>query len=165
MPNSEMDAIEVHHAVVVLQRALSPRIKLLGQCVVETAYGASAGRDSHQRLSDITNFMGTDPTHKHLSQSRGDLGFIPTVALKGLGVKLPFAISGDAEILDATSCSDQITGGRPISVAFAFWGTLAPGGSDKAFQFFTHDFFHHDLCGLADLTAKILMKVLLGWHA
>src|SRR5579859_6894287 len=165
MPDGEIDAIQVHHAVVCLQSAISPRIKLFGQCVVETAYGASAGRDSHQRLSDITNFMGTHPTDEHLSQSRGDLGFIPTVALKGLAVKLPFAISGDAEILDAASCRDQITGVRPIPIAFAFWRALAPGGSDKAFQFFTHDFFHHDPCGLADLSAKILMKVLLGWQA
>jgi hypothetical protein len=59
----------------------------------------------------------------------------------------------------------RITGVRSIPIAFAFWRTLTPGGSNKALQFFTHDFFHHDPCGLADLRAKILMKVLLGRHA
>jgi hypothetical protein len=39
--------------------------------------------------------------------SFGDMRFIPAVALESLGVKLPFTIPGDVDILEPTSGGDH----------------------------------------------------------
>src|SRR5690348_10304002 len=78
MPNLEMDAIEVQHAPMLLQRTLTPSFELLRQGLIQAADGAGAGRHSHQRLGDLAHFLCTGPCHKHLCQSFLRAGFLPS---------------------------------------------------------------------------------------
>ena len=88
--------------IVGEQWALSPGFKLLSQGLIETTDRASAGGDSHQRLGHFSHFLRTDPCHKHLRYPIGHLRFIATVAIKDLGMEVPFSISGDLKIFDGT---------------------------------------------------------------
>lgn len=74
--------------------ALSPRLKLFGQRLVQAADRAGTGRDSHQFFSDFPHFMGRSATDKHLCQRFRYLRFIAVVALEDLTVKRSFSISG-----------------------------------------------------------------------
>src|SRR6266487_6260795 len=126
MTNRKMDAVQVHDAVVGLQWALSPRLILLGQRLVETAHGARAGGISHQLFRDFPHFVGADPAHKHLGQRFGHLGGVAVVALKHLAMKLPFAISGNMEILNAPGGGHEIASVGPVAVAPAIGRALSP---------------------------------------
>ena len=66
MTNFKVDAIEVENSPVTLQGAATPRFKLLRQRVIEPADGTGAGRDSHEGLSDFSDFVGACPSDKHL---------------------------------------------------------------------------------------------------
>jgi hypothetical protein len=90
--NAEMHAIQVQDTPMLLQRALSPRVKLLGQALVEATDGAGTGSDSHEGFGDFSDLVGAHPGHEHLHQPLGDVGFIATVAFKGLGVELTRAV-------------------------------------------------------------------------
>jgi len=111
-----MDAIEVQDAVVGKQGTLAPRFKLFSQCLIESAHGAGGGTNSHQFFSDFSYFMSTYSTHKHLGQGFSYLGGISVIPLERLRVKLPFPISGDFEILNASGGSYQVTGIGPIAI-------------------------------------------------
>jgi hypothetical protein len=52
--------------------------------------------------------------------------FIPAVALESVGVKLPFTIPGDVDILEPTSGGDQIARVVTIAVPFAAAGCSLP---------------------------------------
>src|SRR5437867_2171161 len=102
MPNAEMDSIEVHDTPVMLKRTLTPRLKLLGERLIQTTNRAGTGSDSHQRLGHFSYFVSARPGHKHLGESFSNVGFIAAVAFKRLGVELTFPISGHFEILEPT---------------------------------------------------------------
>jgi len=125
-----MDAIQVDDAVVGQQPTLAPDLILLGQRVVEAADGAGTGGHSCEGSSDLSNFVGTDPTDKHLGQGVGHLRFVAIVTLEHLAVKLAFPISGDCEILHASSGSHQIARIGPIAIASATGGAFAPRGTN-----------------------------------
>src|SRR6266516_3911634 len=126
MTNRKMDTVQVHNTVVGLKIALSPRFILLGQSVVETAHGARAGGGSHQLFSHFPYFVGADPADKHLGQRFGHLGGVAVVALKHLAMKLPFAISGNLEILNAPGGGHEIASIGPVAVAPAIGRALSP---------------------------------------
>jgi hypothetical protein len=92
MPNREMDAIQVHNAVVSKQWTYSPRFILLGKSLIETTDGARTGRNSQQGLSHLSHIMGTHSAHKHLGQRFGHFRFIALVPLEYLAVKGSFSI-------------------------------------------------------------------------
>jgi hypothetical protein len=50
--------------------------------------------DSHEGFGDFSDRVGAHSGHEHLHQPVGDVGFIATVAFKGLGVELTRAVSG-----------------------------------------------------------------------
>src|SRR5260370_34361486 len=147
MTNREMDAIQVHYAVVGKQRALSPGFILLSQRAVETTDGTGAGSHSCECLSHLSHLMRAHSAHKHLGQRFGHLWFIATVALEDLAVKLSFPVPGDFERLHAPRACDQITRIGPIAIAMSSGRAFAPRGSDALLQFFTHDLFDQDLNG------------------
>ena len=78
---------------MTLQRAATPGFKLFGQRVIEPTDGTGAGSDSHEGLSDFSDFVGACPIDKHLGQSFCHLLFIAIIALKELGMELSFAVS------------------------------------------------------------------------
>ena len=94
MTNFKGDAIEGEHSPMTWQGAAPPRFKLLRQRVIEPADGTGAGSDSHEGLSDFSDFVGACPIDKHLGQAFCHLLFIPTLAIKELGVELSFTVSG-----------------------------------------------------------------------
>jgi len=145
MTHFKVDAIEIEHAPVSQQGAAPPCFKLFGQCLIEPTDGTGAGRDSHEGLSDCSDFVGARPSDKHLGQAFCHLLFIPTIPIKELGVELSFTVSGHFQVLDLTRGSCQITAIAPIAVSFPFGATLSPLCSQKLGQFFAHDFFHHHL--------------------
>src|SRR5258708_3955195 len=61
MPNRKMDAIQVEDAVMGKQRTFAPGFKLLDERLIEPTDRARTGSDSHQGLSDFTDFMRTCP--------------------------------------------------------------------------------------------------------
>ncbi len=77
-----MDPIQIDDAGGGLQRALSPRFILLGQGLLETTYGASAGGSSHQFFRNFSHFRGTRAADKHLGQGFGHFWFIALVGSK-----------------------------------------------------------------------------------
>ena len=116
---------------MLLQRALSPRFKLLSQGLVEATDGAGTGSDSQQRLGHFSHFVRACPGHEHLCQPLCDVRFIATVALKGLGVELTSTIPGHVDILEPPSGRHQITCVVAVAVAFALGTTLSPGRSNE----------------------------------
>jgi hypothetical protein len=92
MTDAEMHAIQVHNTPVSLQRALTPRLKLLREALVEATDRTGTGIDSQQRVGYFPHFVRAHPSDKHLRQSFSDMGFIATVAIKGLRVELTFPI-------------------------------------------------------------------------
>src|SRR5258708_34297673 len=103
MTNGEVDAIQVQHTPVWLQRTLPPDLKLLGQALVEATDRAGTGSDSQQGLSHFSDFVRARSCDKHLGESFGDVRFIAAVAFKRLGVELAFPISRHLESFDPTS--------------------------------------------------------------
>jgi hypothetical protein len=65
MTNVKMHAIEVEDTPMLLQGALAPGFKLLGQRLVETTNRTGTGRHSQQRLGDFPNFVRACPGDKH----------------------------------------------------------------------------------------------------
>ncbi len=126
MPNPKMDAIQVQDTVVSQKRALSPRLKLFGQRLVQAADRAGTGCDSQQFFSDFPHFMGRSATDKHLCQRFSYLRFIAGVALEDLSVKLPFSISGNFQIFNAPCWGHQIAGIGPITISTAMGSTFSP---------------------------------------
>src|SRR5947207_12320310 len=126
-----MDSIEVEHPPMAWQRTLSPRLKLLAQALVETTDRAGTGSYPQQRLSHFSHFMRTRSRHEHLGEPLSDMGFIVTIAFKGLGVELAFPISRYFQIFDPSRRCRQITRVRPIAIAFALGTALPPGGSNE----------------------------------
>src|SRR5436305_6959923 len=61
MTHFKVDAIEVEHAPVTWQGAAPPSFKLFGQSVIEPTDGTGAGRDSQERLSHFSDFVGAGP--------------------------------------------------------------------------------------------------------
>src|SRR5947209_12572130 len=92
MTNFKVDAIEVENSKVTLQGAATPRFKLFGQRVIEPADATSAGSDSHEGLSDFSDFVGACPIDKHLGQAFCHLLFIPTLPIKELAMELSFTV-------------------------------------------------------------------------
>src|SRR2546423_14571872 len=113
MTSFQVDAIEVKTAPVILQGAAPPRFKLLGQRVIEPTAGTGARRNSHEGLSDFSDFVGARPSDKHLGQALCHLLFIPTIAIKELAVELSFTVSGHFQVLDLTRGGRQITSIAP----------------------------------------------------
>jgi hypothetical protein len=162
--NAEVDAIKVQDTPMGLQRALTPLLKLLCQGVVETTDTTGTGGNSYERLSHFSHFLGADSSHKHLGQSLGYLWFIALVAVKNLGMELPFSISGDFQVFDGTQTPvAKSRMSRPITIAFALGSGLSPGGSQELLEFFTHDLFDHHAYGIACQGAQMVMKALLRW--
>src|SRR5258708_2756532 len=141
MTNVEMDSIQVQDAPMSLQMTLSPRVKLLGERLVQATDRARTGRDSHEGLGHFSHFVGTRPSDKHLGESFGNVRFIAAVAFKGLRVEMTRAVSGHVDLLEPTSGGHQIAGVVAIAVPFALGTTLAPGGSNKLVELFTHHGF------------------------
>ncbi len=54
--------------------------------------------------------MGARSSYEHLRQSFRNVGFIATVAVKGLRVKLTLTISGHFDLLNPTRRGDQVAG-------------------------------------------------------
>src|SRR5207244_7676316 len=100
MTNAEVDTIQVQHTPMRLQRTLPPRVKLLGQTLVEATDRAGTGSNSQQGLSHFPHLVGACPSHEHLRQPFGDMRFIATVAFKGLRVELAFTVSGHVDLLE-----------------------------------------------------------------
>src|SRR5437764_2905364 len=109
MTNFQVDAVEVEHSPMSEQRAATPGFKLFGQRVIEPTDGAGARSDSHEGVCHFSDFAGACPSDKHLRQALCHLLFIPTRAIKELGVELSFTISGYFQILDLTRGGGQIT--------------------------------------------------------
>src|SRR5437764_15325571 len=103
MTDTEMHPIEVQDTPVLLQRALTPRFKLLSQRLVEATDRAGTRSHSHQGLGHFPDLMSTHPGHEHLCEPLSHLRFIATVAFKRLCVKLTLTISGDFDLLEPTS--------------------------------------------------------------
>ncbi len=55
MANAEMHAIQVQDTPVLLQAALTPGLKLVGEALVEATDRTSTGSHSQQGLSDFPN--------------------------------------------------------------------------------------------------------------
>jgi hypothetical protein len=101
MTNAEMHAIQVQNTPVLLERALTPAIKLLGERLVESTDCAGTWCDSQQRLGHFPDLVCACSSDKHLCESFCNMGFIPTVPLKSLGVEVTRAVSGHLDIFDA----------------------------------------------------------------
>jgi len=54
------------------------------------------------------------------------VGFVATVALKGLGVELTRAVSGHIDVLKPTGGGHQIAGVGAVAIAFAAAGYILP---------------------------------------
>src|SRR5437667_9481960 len=138
MPNAEMYAIEVQDAPVFLQRTLAPRLKLLGEALVEATDCAGTGRDSQQGLCHFSYLMGTGPSHEHLGESLGDVRIIATVALKGLRVELTGAVSRHVELLKPTSRATEVAGIEAIAEPFALRARRCQAHSNALIVLFPH---------------------------
>ena len=93
---------------MLLQRTLPPRVKLLGEALVEPTDGAGTGSHSQQCLGDFPHLVRARAGDEHLRQSFGNVWFIATVAFKRLGVEVAFAISGHFEIREPTRRCHQV---------------------------------------------------------
>jgi hypothetical protein len=69
MTNAKMHAIQVQDAPVFLKRTLAPRLKLLGEGLVEATDGTGTGGDSKQGLSDFSHLVRAHPSNEHLRQA------------------------------------------------------------------------------------------------
>jgi hypothetical protein len=121
-----MDAIDGHDAVVGKQGTLAPCFKLFSQCLVASAHGAGGGANSPQLFSDCSDLRSPSPTHQHLGQGFRYLGGIAVLPLERLRVKLPFPISGDLEILNASGGSAQVTSVGPLAISPAIGCAFSP---------------------------------------
>ncbi len=101
-----------------LQSTLSPGFKLLREGLVEATDGAGTGSNSHERLDHFPYLVGARSGHEHLGESFGNVWFIPTVAFKGLRMKLTLTISGNLQVLDPTRGSDEIAVIEAVAIAF-----------------------------------------------
>src|SRR6266851_7111262 len=164
MANAEMHAIQVHDTPVLLQAALTPGLKLVGEALVETTDGAGTGSDSHEGFGDLSHLVRAHPSHEHLRQSFGDMRFIATVAFKGLGMELTFPISGHVDLLEPTRRGRQIARVGAIAIAFAFGATLSPTDSDEGIEFLAHHQFQDRAHGALSQGSQMLMKFLLLWQ-
>src|SRR2546425_9669149 len=108
MANAEMHAIQVQDTPVLLQVALTPGLKLVGEALVEATDRTSTGSHSQQGLSDFPNLVSARPSHKHLREPFGDVWFVATVAFKRLAVELTLTISGHVDLLEPTRGCHQI---------------------------------------------------------
>src|SRR5712692_2920878 len=145
MPNRKMDSIQVEDAVVGEQWTLAPRFILLSQRLIETAHCARTGGNSHEGLSDLPDFVGTHPAHKHLGQRFGYLWFITVVALEHLTVKCSFPVSWHLQLFNAPGWGDEIAGVVTIAIPSAIGGAFTPGCSNALLQLLTHHVFDQDL--------------------
>src|SRR6266516_1484859 len=136
MTNFKVDAVEVEHSPMTLQAAATPYFKLFRQRVIESADGTGARGHTQQGLGDFSHLVGARPSDKHLGQAFCHLLFIPTIAIKELGVELSFPVSGHFQVLDLTRGSCQITAIAPIAVSFPLGATLSPLCSQELGQFF-----------------------------
>src|SRR2546430_7975179 len=153
MADLEMDAIEIHHTPMPLQRTFAPSCKLLGQALIQPTDGTGTGSDSQQLLRDFSHSMSTRPRDKHLGQAFGNLWLVTAGLLKGLRVKCSSAISRHGEVFDRSSWPHQVTRIEPIAIAFALRCSFSPGRSKEVAQFFAHDFFHHHSGGITNFCA------------
>src|ERR1051326_2757423 len=110
MTDAEMHPIKVQDAPVLLERTLSPGIKLLGERLVQATDGTGTGSHSQKRLGHFAYFLGARASDEHLRQPFGNVRFIAAVALKRLRVELTFAVSGHFQILESACRGHQITG-------------------------------------------------------
>src|SRR5437588_5992569 len=131
MTDAEMHPIEVQDTPVLLERALTPRFKLLGERLVQAADRARTGSNTHQGLGHFPDLVGACPGDKHLGEPFGNMGFIATVAFKSLRMELTFTISGDLDFLEPTSGGHQIARVGAVAVPFALRATLSPGCSNE----------------------------------
>ncbi len=164
MTNAEVDAIQVQHTPVLLQRTLSPRLILLGEALVEATDRAGTGSHSQQRLSHFSHLMGARASYEHLRQPVGNMGFIATVAFKGLRVEVTFTISGHVDVLESTSRGHQITSVGAVAVSFALGAPFSPDRSNELVELFTHHGFEHDPHGALGECSQVLMEDLLLWE-
>ena len=95
-----MDAVQVQDTPVFWQGALTLGFKLLGERLVEATDRARAGGNAHQGLGHFPDLVCAGPSDKHLCESFCNMGFIPAVTFKRLGVELAFTISGHLDIFD-----------------------------------------------------------------
>jgi hypothetical protein len=114
-----MDPIEVENAIVREQAAFSPGFKLLRERWVEAAHRTGAWGNTHQCFCNVSHFMGTGETSKHLRECFCDLWFITAVALKCLAVKHTFAISWHAEILKTPCFGHQVACVGAITISLS----------------------------------------------
>src|SRR3989440_7747169 len=161
MTDAEMDAIQVPIPPVFWQGALTPRFKLLGEALVEATDRAGTRSDSQQRVGHFPRLLHAPPSHKHLRQSLGDVGFIATVAIKDLGVELAFPISRHLEIFVSARRCCQIARIGAVAVAAAFGATLSPGRSNEGIQLLAHHQLQDSAHGALSQSTEMLMKFLL----
>jgi hypothetical protein len=83
------------------------------------------------------------------------------VALEDLGMKLALPISGDLQVLDPTSCSDQVAGVVPIAIAFAPRVALSSAYSDQRVKFLAHHALQYHANGAASQLAQMLVECVL----
>src|SRR2546430_14353233 len=115
MADLEMDAIEIHHTPMPLQRTFAPSCKLLGQALIQPTDGTGTGSDSQQLLRDFSHSMSTRPRDKHLGQAFGNLWLVTAGFLKSLCGKCPRAISRHGEGFDRSNWRPQGTRKEPTA--------------------------------------------------
>src|SRR2546428_10871794 len=126
MTNAEMDAIEVQDTPVLLERALAPGFKLLGQRLVETTNRAGTGSDSHKHLGHFSDLVGARACHEHLGESFRNVGFVAAIPVKHLSMEVAFPVSGHLEILKPTGRGDQITAVEAVAISFPLGVAFSP---------------------------------------
>src|SRR5579863_1896549 len=104
---------------MLLQRALSPCVKLLCERLVEPTDRTRAGSNPHEGLGHFSHLMGTCPGYEHLRQPFCDVRFIAAVPLKSLSVKLTFPIPRHVDVLEPPCGGHQIASIGAIAIAFA----------------------------------------------
>src|SRR6266700_95932 len=119
-------------------------------------------------IADAVIIAGRFQKRKLMATSKEKMGLFAAM----LAIKLLYGSTGSVypvavlvrKLILAMNCSPALRySSRTPTIIKSESHTRAPSIIDNC-RFFAHDFFHHDLCGLTDLTAKILMEVFLRWH-
>src|SRR5947209_8212852 len=164
MTNAEMHPIQVQDAPMNLQRTLAPRVKLLGERLVETTDRAGTGSHSHEGLGHFSHLVGARPSHKHLCEPLCNVRFIAAGAFKGLGVELAFPISGNLHIFELPRGGHQVPRVKAVAIAFALRAALSPRCSNELVELFTHHGFDHNPHRALSKSTQVVMEDLLFWE-
>ena len=146
---------------MILEGALSPGFKLLGERLVEATDGTGTRSNAHQGLDHFPDLVGTHPSDKHLGKSFGNVRFIAAVAFKGLRMKLALPIARNFDLLEPTGRCHEVAGVGTVAIAFTFRVRFSPSGSNKRIQFLAHNYFYYRPNGTLSQGTQMLMKFLL----